>query len=251
MNEASRVTPTEKLFYRPIEASIRWSNLTAHESVILEFAWGHPDRLSNEFPQWPCLHANFWKILDAIRNREIPYGALGITVTPGTPVDFRLLTIRHSDLKRWMSMYHPDQRPSFLFGPPLISQETIHNHTYLILQADRDALQVQLKASDAKLQTLTDELKAAGLEREQLRELAENKLQLSEDSKETLLNIIGALVETILGSTSTGRRHSVFDSQASLVDSITAHYGGVKGLSKRTLDGKFAAGRRNLAKAKK
>ncbi|KPB15138.1 Uncharacterized protein AC516_1624 [Pseudomonas amygdali pv. sesami] len=34
---------------------------------------------------------------------------------------------------------------------------------------------------------MTDELKAAGLEREQLRELAENKLQLSEDSKEALL----------------------------------------------------------------
>ncbi|MCD5987169.1 hypothetical protein KDX30_04575 [Pseudomonas sp. CDFA 553] len=242
---------TEKLFYRPIEAAIRWSDLTAHESLILESAWGNPDRLSNEFPQWPCLHATFWKILDAIRNREIPYGALGVTVTPGTPVDIRLLTIRHSDLKRWMFMYHPDQRPSFLFGPPILSQETIHHNTYLILQADRDALQVQLKATEAKLQTLTDELKAAGLERENLRELAENRIHLSDDSKEIFFNIIGALVETILGSTNSGRKHSIFDSQASIVDSIIAHYDGVKGLSKRTLDGKFAAGRRNLAKVKK
>ncbi|KPW39192.1 Uncharacterized protein ALO51_03699 [Pseudomonas amygdali] len=111
-------------------------------------------------------------------------------------------------------MYHSDQRPSFLFGPTRLIQETIRYETYLVLQSDRDALQVQLKTSEAKLQTLTDELKAAGLEREQLRELAENKLQLSEDSKEALLNIIGALVETILGSTTSGRRHSVFDRTA-------------------------------------
>ncbi|WP_230847950.1 hypothetical protein [Pseudomonas amygdali] len=84
-------------------------------------------------------------------------------------------------------MYHSDQRPSFLFGPTRLIQETIRYETYLVLQSDQDALQVQLKTSEAKLQTLTDELKAAGLEREQLRELAENKLQLSEDSKEALL----------------------------------------------------------------
>lgn len=251
MYEPDSYTAQEKLFYRPIEAAVRWCDLIAHEALILESTWGNPDSLSNAFPQWPCLHATFWKILDAIRNREIPYGALGVTVTPGTTVDFRLLTIRHSDLKRWMFMYHPDQRPSFLFGPPVRSQETIHYNTYLILQADRDALEVQLKATETKLQTMTDELKAAGLERESLRELAENKLNLSDDSRETFLNIIGALVETALGASKSGRRHSIFDSQASIVDSIIAHYDGVKGLSKRTLDGKFAAGRRNLAKAKK
>lgn len=251
MYEPNRLSPGEKLFYRPIEAAVRWCNLNAHESLILESAWGNPNSLSNAFAQWPCLHANFWKILDAIRNREIPYGTLGVTVTPGTPVDFRLLTIRHSDLKRWMLIYHPDQRPFFLFGLPAHDQEKIHYSTYLILQADRDALQVQLKATEAKLQMLSDELTAAGLERENLRVLAENRRQPSDHSRTTFLNITGALVELILGSSKAGRRHSIFDSQASIVDSITAHYDGVKGLSKRSLDEKFAAGRRSLAQARK
>lgn len=146
--------------------------------------------------------------------------------------------------------YHPDQRPSFLFGKTVTHQETIHYSTYLVLQADRDALQVQLKATEAKLQSLIDELKAAGLERENLRMLAENRQQLSGHSKASFLNVIGALVNTILGSSQAGRKHSIFDSQAAIVDSITAHYGDVVGLNKRSLDEKFAAGRRSLAKAK-
>ena len=250
MHEPKRLSPIEKLFYRPIEAAIRWCDLIAHESQILEPEWDIPDRLRNAFPQWPCLFASLEKILDAIRNQDIPYGALGVTVPPGTQVDLRLLTVRHSDLKRWMLYYHPDQRPSFLFHQSVVGKEAIHSSTYLILQADRDALQVQLKATEAKLQSLISDLKAAGMERESLRELAENKQQLSDHSRASFLNVIGALVNIMLSSSRAGRKHSIFDSQASIVDSITAHYGGVAGLSKRSLDEKFAAARRSLAKAK-
>jgi hypothetical protein len=102
----------EKLFYSPIEAAIRWCDLIAHEAQILESTWDSPGQIIHGFPQWPCLHINTEKILDAIRNHELPYGALGTTVAPGTPVDIKLLTVRHSDLKRWMFHYHPDQRPT-------------------------------------------------------------------------------------------------------------------------------------------
>ncbi|UZD97687.1 hypothetical protein LOY64_12025 [Pseudomonas corrugata] len=251
MYEPNGIRSNEKIFYRPIEVAIRWCGLIAHETQILESEWDIQGRLINAFPQWPCLHASMEKLMDAIQNQELPYGALGITVTPGTPVDLRLLTVRHADLKWWMIIYHPDQQPSFLFSKTIASQEAIHYSTYLILQADRDALQVQLKATEAKLQSLIDELKAAGLERENLRMLAENKQQLSDHSKSSFLNVIGALVDIMLSSSTAGRRHSIFDSQASIVDSITAHYGGITGLSKRSLDEKFAAGRRSLAQAKR
>jgi len=238
--------PFEKLFYRPIDAAIRWCNLMAHETQILDSAWDDPAQLATSFPQWPCLHANTDKILDAIRNHELRYGALGTPVASGTVVDLRLLTVRHTDLKWWMLHHYPDQRPSFLFGPAPVNQDNIRYETYLTLQADRDALEVQLKATETTLQALMGELQAAGVERENLRALAENKKHLSDQSKKSYLNIIGALVETMLGSSEGGRRHSIFDSQAAIVDSITAHYSGVRGLSKRSLDEKFAAGRRSL-----
>ena len=246
MHSSNGFNPLAKLFYTPIEAAIRWCSLIDYETEILESTLDSPVILSSTFPQWPCLHANVEKILDAIRNHELRYGSLGTTVAAGTPVDYRLLTIRHSDLKWWISNHFHDQRPSFLFGPTHVEQENIRYGTYLTLQADRDALEVQLEATKAALQVLTNELKAAGLERENLRMLAENKKHLSDQSKTSFLNVIGALVNTMLGSSEAGRRHSIFDSQASIVDSITAHYGGVPGLSKRSLDEKFAAANRAL-----
>lgn len=240
-----------KLFYRPIEAAIRWCGLEEFETNILEVAWDRPELLTAMFPQWPCLHQALEKILDAIRNRELRHGALGITVPPGTAVDGRLLTIRHSDLRSWALHHFPDQRPPFLFHPVGDTQGAIRYDTYLVLQAEREALQVQLKATEARLQDLLNELTAAGLERESLRVLADNKKDLSEHSKASFLNIIGALVNTMLASSEGGRRHSIFDSQASIVDSITAHYANVPGLSKRSLDEKFAAGRRSLKQAKR
>jgi hypothetical protein len=241
----------EKLFYRPIEAAIRWCGLVSYEASILELTWDYPERLISTFPQWPCLHKNLEKILDAIRNQELRYGLLGITISPGTPVDIRLLTIRHSDLKSWMFHHYPDERPSFLFHEITPVHESIRYGTYLILLADRDALQVQLKSTEAKLQELVTELAAAGLERETLRSLADRTNEVSGQSKAGFLNVIGALVNTMLGSSESGRRHSIFDSQASIVDSITSHYGEVPGLSKRSLDEKFAAGRRSLRQAKR
>ena len=85
----------EKLFYSPIEAAIRWCDLIAHEAQILELTWDTPGRIIHGFPQWPCLHINTEKILDAIRNHELPYGALGTTVAPGTPVDIKYASGHH------------------------------------------------------------------------------------------------------------------------------------------------------------
>ena len=241
----------EKLFYRPIEAAIRWCGLVNYEASILELTWDYPERLISAFPQWPCLYKNLERILDAVRNQELRYGLLGITVSPGTPVDLKLLTIRHSDLKSWMFHHYPDERPFFLFHETTPDHESIRYGTYLILLADRDALQVQLKSTEVKLQELMAELAAAGLERENLRSLADSAKEISGQSKAGFLNVIGALVNTMLGSSESGRRHSIFDSQASIVDSITAYYGNVPGLSKRSLDEKFAAGRRSLTQARR
>ncbi|MBT2298182.1 hypothetical protein [Pseudomonas fluorescens] len=240
----------EKLFYRPIEAAIRWCGLVKYEASILEFTWDYPERLISAFPEWPYLYKNLEKILDAVRNQELRYGVLGITVPPGTPVDLKLLTIRHADLRSWMFHHYPKERPSFLFHEITPEHESISYATYLILLADRDALQVQLKSTEVQLQELMAELAAAGLERDNLRSFADTTKEISGQSKASFLNVIGALVNTILGSSESGRRHSIFDSQASIVDSITAHYGDVPGLSKRSLDEKFAAARRSLSQAR-
>jgi len=125
--------PHAKAFYRPVEAAIRWCNLTAYEAKILEVAWRAPNTLKSAFPQWPCLHANTEMIFDAIQYGELPYGCLGIPVTAGTPVDHLHLTIRHTDLRGWMTHFHPNQKPTFLFERS-DQLETISTGTYLALR---------------------------------------------------------------------------------------------------------------------
>ncbi|ROM70847.1 hypothetical protein BK653_02905 [Pseudomonas brassicacearum] len=239
--------PLAKLFYRPIDAAIRWCNLMTHESQILASAEDSPATLSTTFPQWPCLRTNTEKIFDAVRNRELPYGVFGVTVTPGTPIDCRLLTIRHTDLKWWMLHHYPDQRPTFLFGRQL-ADEQVNIGTYLTLRADRDALEIELRANRTALRELLEDLKSVGLERDNLRAQGKAQGKLSERSETGYQRVIGALLETLLGTSPAGKPNSVFDSQAAIVDSITAHFEGIPGLSKRTLDEKFATARRSFSR---
>lgn len=62
----------------------------------------------------------------------------------------------------------------------------------------------------------------------------------------TYLNIIGALVELALGKSEAGRAHSIFTSQAAIIDALVAHNPSTPGISKTTLEGKFANARRLL-----
>lgn len=240
--------PYAKVFYRPIDAALRWCNLMAHEAEILEVAWSDLSNLSKAFPQWPCLHANAEKIFDAIHHGELAYGCFGVPVDIGTPVDSSQLTVRHTDLRFWMARYYPDQRPAFLFEQSLKHHRAVSISTYLALQADRDALQLQIKNIEASYQQLLDELEAVGLDREKILQLLKANSKLSDRSEAGYLKVIGALVELILGHSPSGKPHSVFDSQTSIVDSISAHHKDDPGLSKRTLDAKFAAANRILKK---
>ena len=60
-------------------------------------------------------------------------------------------------------------------------------------------------------------------------------------------NIIGALIEIMLAKSPAGKPFSVFESQASIIDSLAAHFPGAPGIAKRTLEEKFAEGKRSLS----
>ncbi|WP_305729548.1 hypothetical protein [Pseudomonas yamanorum] len=219
----------------------------AYESRILEMAWHSPITLKSAFPQWPCLYANIEMIFDAIHYGELPYGCLGVSVAVGTPVDHLYLTVRHADLKLWMSRFYPEQKPGFLFEGS-VQDRAVSISTYLALQADRDALQLNVKNLEADHQKLLSELEAVGFERENIHSLLKTNSKVSDRSEAAYLHIIGAMVSLFLGNSPSGKPHSVFRSQAAVVDALTAHYKDLPGLSKRTLDEKFAAAKRSLSK---
>jgi hypothetical protein len=242
--------PHAKIFYRPIDAALRWCNLLRYETQIVRAALSSPDELASIYPQWPCLRAAAEKIYDAMRNGELSYGCLGITVPAGSYVEPYQLTIRHSDLRQWMQVYYPDQKPGFLFESGSDAHENVRLGTFLALQADRDTLLRELDTQQRHLQEILVDLRAIGLERDDLKVMVKAHGQLSERSEITYQNIIGALVNLLLDHSPAGKPLSVFKNQAAIVDAVIARHQDVPGLSKRTLDEKFAAANRSLKNIK-
>ncbi|MEA1028104.1 hypothetical protein T3A99_05920 [Pseudomonas sp. N-137] len=245
---STNFNPLAKIFYRPIDAALRWCNLIRFETQIVQAAWSYPEELRLLFPQWPCLKTNTEVIYDAVRNGELPYGCLGISVPRGTPVELTLLTVRHSDLRHWMQIYYPDQKPDFLFESGDNTRDKISLGVYFALQAERDTLLRERNTLQRQLQDVEADLRKLGLEQESLKLLVTTQGQLSERSEHTYLQIIGALLNTFLDSSPAGKPLSVFRSQSAIVDAITARHNDIPGLSKRTLDAKFAAANRSLKK---
>ncbi|WP_257645813.1 DUF3363 domain-containing protein [Ottowia beijingensis] len=123
--------PTSKVFYRPIEAAIRWAGLLRYLPMILA-AIASPRFLppSLNCPRWNECRLYSERIYDGILNGELPYGHNGITLNDPKLLQSPDLTVRHVDLKRWMRTHYPEHRPGFLFSRgermahPFITMET-------------------------------------------------------------------------------------------------------------------------------
>ena len=109
--------PTSKVFYRPIEAAIRWAGLLRYLPMILA-AIASPRFLppSLNCPRWNECRLYSERIYDGILNGELPYGQNGITLNDPKLLQSPDLTVRHVDLKRWMRNHYPEHRPGFLFS---------------------------------------------------------------------------------------------------------------------------------------
>ena len=248
MRKSHGLSPHAKVSYRPIEAAIRWSGLVRFESRILEVIGRRQMPDPADFPRWPMLRLNAERLVDALANGDLAYGKGGITCEDRSLLVDPALTIRHVDLKIWMVRYYPDQKPAFLFDSlerdlhPAVSIGTVQT-----LLADREALKIQLADRVKACQSLQSQLQALKAEHQvQLAEQAQAR-EPNPRSESTYLNIVGALINLLLGKSPAGVPHSSFHTVESVVSALIAHHGGCPGLSERTLWAKFAAAKRHLA----
>ena len=169
---------------------------------------------------------------------------MGRTVAPGTFVDPVYLTVRHIDLKQWMSDFYPDQKPDFLFDP---IERSTHNsitlETFQILKAEHEAL---VKKIEAKcLECPLNQNRSTSPASTQIF-VTDTSSELSPRSELTHLHVIGSLLGLLLGQSPSGIPYSSFRTQAAVISSILVHYPGRLGITQRTLENKFAAARRSL-----
>lgn len=237
--------------YHPIDAAILWCDLTEHEDEILQVDLSQPGSLRKHFPQWPTLHDHVECIYDAILSGELPATYLGQPITSDSHVHRVYYSIRRTDLLVWFVRSLPDQRPAFLFAQNAEHSECVSLDAHLAKQAQLDfalstleQLQETYAAAAAKiaaLSTLNDKLKARL-----------DSLGLPSETSEAMQNrLIGAMLETTLGKSQNGKQQSIYPSQAALVQAILLRFPGVDGLSKSTIDRRFADARRLIALVKR
>lgn len=237
-----------KVFYRPIEAAIRWSGLVRFESQILNTLGDKAVPEPASFPRWPELCLNTQRIFDALAHGELAYGKDGITRNDPTLLTDPGLTIRHVDLKAWVSRFYPDQRPAFLFDAferylhPAISVDAMH-----ALLMDREALKLQLANRTEAWDTLHAQFLKLSQEHEAQAARERQNGQPGSRSEATYLNIVGGMLTLLLGRSPSGVPYSSFETLDAVISTLIAHHGDRSGISERTLAAKFAAARRHLA----
>jgi len=251
MQKANCVAHGAKVYYRPIEAAIRWANLLRFELKILEMLGSRAMPEARDCSRWPRLYLFTERIFDAIAHGDLPYEA-GIVQTPiqaprCPPLNDPTLTVRHIDLKAWMTQYYPGERPPFLFDNierelhPAVSLDAVN-----ALLADREACKTQLAG-------LAQEHTKLRAEYEALTKNQGDGAWAGEPgprSEITYLNIIGALLRLLLGESPTGTAYSSFRSLNAVISAVLTHYDGLPGLSERTLWSKLGQAQRHLETAR-
>ena len=238
--------PVSKVYYRPIEAAIRWAGLLKHKKEILRLiSWPRHLPMTLDFPGWTELRLCTERIYDAIFNGELPYGCNGITQNDKALWDSPDLTIRHVDLKRWMRDQYPEHRPAFLFSRrERIAHPIITLETGQAMLVERKAMKAELKQCRRQLEMLQEQHHVLSKQIEVTS--ACNEYSITNRAESTYQHIIGGMLDLMLGQSPAGTPYSCFKTQEAIVSALIAHHDGIMGITERTLNGKFAQARRRM-----
>lgn len=152
-------------------------------------------------------------------------------------------------LKAWIAKEHPADKAKCTFLFDEIERKThasINADTFRALQADRDAARAELEKARTRANDAIREMDAMRGERDSLRAMVDKMAAPGDRAETTYLNIIGAMLALMLGKSPAGKAQSVYENQAAIIAALLGHHEGKPGISARTLEEKFAAGKRSL-----
>ncbi|MFR0672094.1 hypothetical protein ACLUUI_03850 [Enterobacterales bacterium AW_CKDN230030176-1A_HGKHYDSX7] len=237
--------------YHPIDAAILWCGLSEHEGEILEVELSQSGSLRKRFPQWPSLPDKVECLYDAILSGELPATYLGQPITAETHVHRVYYSIRRAELLLWFMRSLPDQKPAFLFSQNADHSGCVSLNAHLAKQAELDYALSTLEQLQKSYAVTAGEMASLSTLNEKLKSRLESLGIPSETSEAMQNRLIGAMLETTLGKNQNGKQQSIYSSQAALVQAILLRFPGADGLSKSTIDRRFADARRVIAQAKR
>lgn len=146
-----------------------------------------------------------------------------------------------------MRQHYPEQRPGFLFSrSERITHPFISLETGQAMLVERLALKSTLDQYKRQLHELQEK---HGALLKQMAPSAGAQCLISDRAEATYLNIIGSMLDLMLGQSPSGVPYSSFKTQEAVVSALVAHHSGAMGIAERTLNGKFATARRRLRSA--
>ena len=136
------------------------------------------------------------------------------------------------------------QYQSQMGGPPAFPMTL---ESLVVQGTDGEIWEIEGTSELAKLGVLVVRRAALhALHKTALTGLRNSSQEVAVREKTTYLNIIGGLLGLMLGKTPSGKRQSVYESQAAIIEALMSHEAGKPGISKTTLEAKFAEAKRTL-----
>ncbi|MDR2014454.1 MAG: hypothetical protein LBP99_02365 [Azoarcus sp.] len=243
----------KKAYYTPLEAAIRLSGQIRHGKDIRALVGNNHWPGADECARWPALYLSLSRLRDALLHGELACCKAGIVCKDGPlPLDDPELTIRHVDLRRWIESCYPEEAPAFLFGKGYVPL-TISDKAYRVLCAELEAKRIELERCNKSLKAIHTEhdllkkrhqLLAEKLNHEQGQDSAPYRRRVS-----TLLSIIGGLTSFLVEGPISKSLSLPFRTQQSLIEALVTNYPKRSGMSRRTLDEKFADAKKLIEEA--
>lgn len=163
----------------------------------------------------------------------------------GPPWDCLDVLNRRSISAQHDYQHDPNHEPATYFELAAFSEE-LNDWIVTAREESKDAAVVVLREVADRVEKILDsDRERVGAEIQKLRE-GQTLKGKSSTRETTYLNMIGALLECILGQMPGAEKHQSFDSEAKLIEMISEKYNGIDGLSKRNLEKYFAEAKRNL-----
>lgn len=215
---------------------------------------GEYDALSKAILRHPylkCLEPRIRAIHQAIDSGEITACRENGRKVYDSHVAYHRRNVYGMDLKEWAKKISPTERPAFLFDE--IERDVhsaISTDAYRALKAAHDAKEQRLADANDRIRELNKAKSDAETERDSLRAMVENlgkqQAGINGRSETTYLNIIGALLELMLGKSPAGNPYSSFNSQSAIICALLGYHEGKQGISSRTLEDKFSAANKSI-----
>lgn len=173
------------------EAAALWCGVTESElkeiiTQVKQVAQKGIGRSIYNHPNIPCIEPRSRAIAEAVEKGDIPHGREdGVTIGSGDPASYERRHILGRDLKKWMELNFPNEKPAFLFDDiERAVNSGISQDDYLVLKAKNDALEERLQNAE--------------------RWYRDNK-SVSTKGHNAYRDVIVTLAEVILGQSLTGK----------------------------------------------